>query len=210
MHIYAFGSICRGEVCPNSDVDLLAVVDGFDERFDPNVYSIYSYQRIGEIWAEGNPFAWHLASESRLIFSSDSSDILQSLGDPGQYRACHRDCDKFHKLFADARSSFISNSDTQVFDLSTIFLGIRNFATCYSLGCLERADFSRHSSRRLGRNSLSIAAEAYAILERARILCTRGQGRAITGSEAAMAAQEFPAIEEWMTSLLSEVLGREP
>jgi predicted nucleotidyltransferase len=67
MHIYAFGSLCRGEVSRNSDVDLLALVDGFDERFNPEIYSIYSYRRIEELWREGNPFAWHLSLESRLV-----------------------------------------------------------------------------------------------------------------------------------------------
>ena len=67
MHVYAFGSICRGDVSLTSDIDLLAVVDGYDPRFDPNVFSIYSYNRIEELWAEGNPFAWHLAKESKVV-----------------------------------------------------------------------------------------------------------------------------------------------
>lgn len=205
MHLYAFGSICRGDVNPSSDVDLLAVVDGFDERFDPNVYSIYSYQRVREIWSEGNPFAWHLATESKLLFSTDGSDLFWSLGNPSCYRACRQDCDKFYQLFADARASFMQNDASKVFDLSMVFLGIRNFATCFSLGCLEKPDFSRHSALRLGASSLPIAVEPYAVFERARILCTRAQGRAITDGEADLAAREFPVIEEWMTRLLSEV-----
>lgn len=43
MHIYAFGSICRGEVDSFSDIDMLAIVSGRDERFNPRDYSIYSY-----------------------------------------------------------------------------------------------------------------------------------------------------------------------
>lgn len=205
MHLYAFGSICRGEVDPNSDVDLLAVVDGFDERFDPNVYSIYSCQRIREIWSEGNPFAWHLATEAKLLFSSDGSDLLRSFGSPNSYRACRQDCDKFYQLFVDARASFVQNHATRVFDLSMVFLGIRNFATCFSLGCLQTPDFSRHSALRLGTRSLRIAAEPYSVFERARILCTRGQGEAITDDEADLAAHEFHVIEEWMENLLLEV-----
>lgn len=205
MHLYAFGSICRGEVNASSDVDLLAVVDGFDERFDPDVYSIYSYQRVREIWADGNPFAWHLATEAKLLFSSDGSDLLRSLGNPTRYRACRQDCDKFFQLFADARTSFMQSDASKVFDLSMVFLGIRNFATCFSLGCLPKPDFSRHSALRLGTRSLRVASEPYAVFERARILSTRGRGRIINNREATLAAQEFPIIEEWMTSLLSEV-----
>ena len=36
MHIYVFGSLCRGEVDTASDVDLLAVTDGFDKRLNPD------------------------------------------------------------------------------------------------------------------------------------------------------------------------------
>ena len=208
MHIYAFGSICRGDVSADSDVDLLAIVDGFDSRFDPNVYSVYSYQRINEIWAEGNPFAWHLAIESRLLFSSDGLDLLRLKGKPSRYRACRQDCEKFQTLFLDARSSMMDDTVTRTFDLSMVFLAIRNFATCFSLGCSNIPDFSRHSAIRIGERSLSIPLEAYRILERARILCTRGHGPAINDEEAQMAARHFPGIEEWMNTLLLEVSCR--
>ena len=62
MHIYAFGSLCRGEVDFGSDVDLLSIIEGPDSRFDPDVFAKYSYDRIRSLWKEGNPFAWHLAN----------------------------------------------------------------------------------------------------------------------------------------------------
>lgn len=80
MHIYAFGSVCRGEIDNQSDIDLLAVVAGHDDRFDSSIYSIYSYNRLKELWKEGNPFAWHLASEAKIIFSSNGEDFLSQLG----------------------------------------------------------------------------------------------------------------------------------
>ena len=70
MHIYAFGSLCRGEIDIDSDVDLLAIVGGPDRRFNSDTYSVYSYKRIAELWAEGNPFAWHLTYESRMVYAS--------------------------------------------------------------------------------------------------------------------------------------------
>jgi hypothetical protein len=97
------------------------------------------------------------------------------------------------------------NDASKVFDLSMVFLGIRNFATCFSLGRLQKPDFSRNSALRLGMNSLPIPLESYAVFERARILSTRGRGLAITNSEADFAAREFSTIEKWMTKLLSEV-----
>lgn len=205
MHIYAFGSICRGDVSSSSDVDLLAVVEGHDARFSPDDYSIYSYRRIGEIWEEGNPFAWHLSNESKLVFSSDQSDFLATLGKPASYKNCRRDCEKFYALFREAQASLESNTESIVFDLSMVFLAIRNFSTCYSLGVLSKPDFSRSSALRIGEDSLSIEPGAYAVLERARILSTRGIGKQIAENEAREAFAQFPCIDEWMSELLRRV-----
>ena len=42
MYIYAFGSICRGEIDFYSDVDLIAISDDLVQlkKFDPNKFSI--------------------------------------------------------------------------------------------------------------------------------------------------------------------------
>jgi len=53
MHIYAFGSLCRGEIGLDSDIDLLAIVDQFDERLDQKLFSIYSVQADSGALARG-------------------------------------------------------------------------------------------------------------------------------------------------------------
>jgi Nucleotidyltransferase domain len=205
MHIYAFGSICRGDVSPSSDVDLLAIVEGHDARFSPDEYSIYSYRRIDEIWEEGNPFAWHLSNESKLVYSSDQSDFLATLGKPASYKNCRRDCEKFYALFREAQTSLESDAASIVFDLSMVFLAVRNFSTCYSLGVLPKPDFSRSAALRIGGDSLSIEPSAYEVLERARMLSTRGVGNQILETEARAAFKHFPCIDEWMSDLLRRV-----
>jgi hypothetical protein len=204
MHIYAFGSVCRGEISPDSDVDLLAVLDNFDSRFNPEAFSIYSYRRLKELWLEGNPFAWHLALESRLLFSSDNQDFLRALGQPNLYKHCVSDCEKFYSLFRDACASIELRVTSRVFDLSTVFLSIRNIATCFSLGVLNQPDFSRSSALRLGADSIQIQPGLYRVFERARILCTRGQGAEITNQEAYNAIQRFGEIDAWMKCLIEK------
>ncbi len=205
MHIYAFGSLCRGDIDHGSDIDLLSVIDGIDKRFDPSIFSVYSYGRLKQLWDEGNPFSWHLASESRLIYSSDNTDFIRSLGNPSEYNNCKNDCLKFYNLFSKAATAIRYGGVSSVFELSTIFLAIRNFATCYSLGMKKHGDFSRHSALRLGDKSLAISQGTYEILKRARLLSIRGSGDFIEKQEVNMVISEIDSITEWMGRLLEEV-----
>jgi hypothetical protein len=209
MHIYAFGSVCRGDISPSSDIDLLAITDGHDPRFDPDCYSIYSYRRISELWQEGNPFAWHLALESKLLFASDENDYLKSLGNPAPYRNCVSDCEKFYALFCDARTSLADSPASRVFDLSTIFLSVRNIASCFSLGVTTTPTFARNSATRLEAFSINISSSAYQVLESARILCTRGHGNSISTAQVSIAILEFDEIDRWMDSLVKGAKAHE-
>ena len=202
MHVYIFGSLCRGDITVGSDVDMLALVEGRDDRFDPDVFSIYSYKRLGELWIQGNPFAWHLALESKLIFASDAVNYIETLGMPSPYRECVSDCEKFYSLFLEASESILHDRCAEIFDLSTIFLSIRNIATCYSLGVYEHPDFSRHSALRLLKEDrVPLSVEAYATLEQARILTTRGCGDYIEESETKRVIAELDIVKSWMQNL---------
>ncbi len=117
MHIYAFGSLCRGDIGLDSDIDLLAIVDRHDCRLDQKLFSIYSYKRLQELWHQGNPFAWHLSLEARLIHAPDERDYLKHLGHPNTYRHCRTDCQRFFALFKEARVSLNASDRSTVFDL---------------------------------------------------------------------------------------------
>jgi hypothetical protein len=205
VHIYAFGSVCRGDTSFGSDVDLLALVDSRNPALSPELYSIYSYKRMQELWNEGNPFAWHLYLESRLIFSSTRGDAIQSFGTPAKYAKGRDDCEKFRSLFLESSHSILCGSKCAVFDLSTIFLSVRNFATCFSLGVLKKPDFSRNAALRLDGDSIKISEDSYRIFERARILCTRGEGIGLSQDEISRATSELAEIRAWMDKLLVEV-----
>jgi hypothetical protein len=200
-HIYAFGSVCRGDVTLESDIDLLAVTRGLEKLFNPDSYSIYSYSRIADIWKEGSPFAWHLSLEARLLYSPDNSDYLRELGAPAVYRSAARDCNKFFTLFTDSAIALREGTNSPVFELSTIFLAVRNFATCYSLG-VGNPDFSRHSALCIGVNSLSLSRDSFLTLERARLLCTRGIGAMISRDEVISVVLELEIIDKWMRTLI--------
>lgn len=205
MHIYAFGSVCRGEIDDKSDIDLLALVEGYDSRFDVSVYSIYTYNRLTELWKEGNPFAWHLASEAKIVFSSNGEDFINQLGLPGGYEKCNEDCKKFYNLYCKAIDSISSGGNSLVFELSTIFLAIRNFATCFLLGKKQIRNFSRRSALQMGDKSIQISSDTFTLLENSRILSIRGAGQMIKKEEIKSCLEEIFSIKIWMNALLTEV-----
>ena len=186
----------------NSDIDLLSLVDGFDPKFDPNTFSIYSYERTKSIWKEGNPFAWHLHLESKILYASDGVDFIKGLGAPSEYKQGNADCEKFREIFKLALANLLAGSNSEVFELSNMFLAIRNFATCYSLQFTEKPEFSRSSALRLKNESLFIKDEVFNVLERSRVLSTRGIGEIVTSAEILMVLDDASRVDEWMRSLL--------
>lgn len=205
MQIYAFGSLVRGEVDQSSDIDLLAVVTSVNPGLSPEKFSIYSQRRLRELWVTGNPFAWHLHLEAVQMFSQKSENFLESLGPPNPYVNVARDCDKFRSLFQSAESELQSGTYSTEFELSNVFLAVRNFATCFALGYLRKPIFNRDSSQRLNENSLQINQRAFEVFERARILSTRGYGEKITQAELETAKLELPLISKWMDSLANKL-----
>lgn len=204
MHVYAFGSICRGDISVNSDIDLLGLVKNRDSRLNPDKFSIYSYKRISELWASGNAFAWHLALESKLIYSEDGEDFIKGLRTPSEYISAPDDCQRFRRIFESAVSSIQKGSPSLVFELSTIFLAIRNIATCYSLAKSSTPTFGRDSARKLGPRSIPISEPIYSTLMRARVLSIRGLGDDIINVDIPTLLDELESCRLWMNELCAE------
>lgn len=198
-HYYAFGSLCRGEIDPASDIDLLACISTARPEIDPKKFSIYTYERLEKLWREGNPFAWHLHLESRLIFSSDGSDFLTELGVPSAYSRSSEDCVKFRKLFTESYKALTKSQNSAIFHLSCMFLATRNFATCYSFN-KGQPIFSRNSPLLIDQR-LPISDNLFEVFARARILSTRGYGHQISEQEINAAKISSPIILDWMHNL---------
>lgn len=205
IHFYAFGSICRGEVDRSSDVDMLACITGLGPDLDTEKFSVYQHDRLCRLWREGNPFAWHLHLESRLLFSSNGVDFIASLGVPAPYTAGPDDCDKFARLFAESLEQLATSRVNATFNLSCMFLAVRNFATCYSIW-RGHPVFSRKSPLLIDA-PLSIDSEAFGVLTRARVLSTRGIGYALSDEEVKLVLTAAPVIKAWIRQLLAEVKG---
>ena len=204
MEIYAFGSLVRGEIDSFSDIDLLLLKDTTEKisDIDKEQFSIYTYQRILELWNEGNPFSWHLHTESKCIYSSNQLPYLKSLGKPRQYNNLLNDLNKFNQLYIDSKYSIEQNNYSTDFDLSMIFLAIRNFASCFSLGFLSKCEFSRDSAIKIDKYSINLNLDIYNRLMHCRLFATRGIGDKISEEELENIKEEFPEIEQWFNKLL--------
>ena len=200
-NVYIFGSLVRGEIDQYSDVDLLIVSDESMQNIDPNKYSIYTPKRIKQLYAEGNPFAWHLYYESKLVFSS-GQDFLLYLGRPANYTNCKSDLLKFKKLFEDSTASINKDDFSIIFDLAMIFLAIRNFATCYSLGSYEKPIFSRATFEKLHDYPLKLDDEIKELLMMSRISSTRGIEYSIENKSLSLLKLNLDKIENWFNEIL--------
>lgn len=198
-------ALLRGEYDQYSDIDLLAIVDRFDERFDRKKFSIYSIERIRELWEEGNPFAWHLFSESKMIHSSNGKNPIFNLGQPNQYVNGKEDCEKFKLLFLHSKERIFANTKSSTFELSTIFLAIRNFATCFYLAKNKIGIFSRNSARMIDQWSLLLPDRFFEITKNCRVMSTRGIGNAINQDDLKYISSHLETIENWMIFLEKEI-----
>lgn len=201
MHVYAFGSVCRGEIDKYSDIDILLLKQTLVQQEHPAEFSVYSYEQLEKMWSDGNPFAWHLSFESKLLFCDDGVDFIKLLGLPSRYSNMSEDCDKFFQLFKKATHELTVSQINYTFELSNVYLSIRNFATCFALGYLDKKEFSRDSPRKLYEYSLQISDQTFSILKRARFLNTRGIGDAINYVELDLLRNEIEGVRIWMNRL---------
>ncbi len=207
-YIYIFGSLVRGEIDQYSDTDLLLISNNTLKNVDSNKFSLYTPDRIKELYDEGNPFAWHLYFESKLVYSSSECDFLSQIGKPSDYRNCKNDLLKFKNLFDDSIASIKENDYSLTFDLAMIFLAIRNFATCYTLGCYKRPIFSRLAFEKLDDYPLILDDRIKELLMMSRISSTRGIDYIIKEEYLSLFKLDSARIDEWFNKIMRKYESR--
>jgi Nucleotidyltransferase domain len=197
MHIYIFGSLVRGEIEPDSDVDLLAILD-----------SEQSTISIQTLWGEGSPFAWHLFTESRLVFAQDGRDWISTLGQPAPYQSALADAERFYEVFLDTTEALRGDCTSPIFELGTAYLALRNFAISYSLSLGDSPVFSRYAPFRLGEASLALDATSRKVLQLSRALSGRGQGERPSKADVLHTVSKLDEAQAWMELRLKEMRTR--
>ena len=171
--IYVFGSICRGESCPTSDVDVLVLPFNDDRSNFPTSWSIYAPELVREYFTQGRLFAWHLHLEAKCLFSPYEIPFLSVLGSPAPYTTMSKDIDELEELLQETIHELESGTRNVVYELGITYTAIRDLAMSASWAWLGAPCFSSNAPYQLPKPCpLKIATYKQAML--ARHSSTRG------------------------------------
>lgn len=169
MELRVFGSNVRGEQDDLSDLDILCTTEhplDFAERnlrlsdltahvrihstdynIDPSRLSVswYSRRRLREMHDSGHLFSWHLFKESIKIPSSATSDYIEELGPPANYKASLVDIRNFLDILHEGRASLRASPRNATFEAGMTYLCARNIAMCASWHSAHGLRFGRLS-----------------------------------------------------------------
>lgn len=171
--IYVFGSICRGEVSPTSDVDILVLPFTNDRSNYPISWSIYAPDLLREYFSQGRLFAWHLHFEAKCIFSPYERPFLSLLGSPAPYSTMSKDIRELEQLLQEAISELKNGTNSVVYELGIAYTAIRDIAMSASWALLGAPCFSSDAPYRLP-NPCPLEFSTYNLAKLARHSSTRG------------------------------------
>jgi hypothetical protein len=200
--IYIFGSICRGELCPTSDVDVLVLPFAKDRSNFPISWSIYSPELLREYFSQGRLFAWHLHLEAKCVFSLHQTPYLTALGTPAPYSTMNRDIDELEELLHEAIYELANGTNSVVYELGIAYTAIRDIAMSASWSLLGAPCFSSDAPFRLP-NPCPIEFTTYKQAKLARHSSTRGTEIETDLGQVVSEIIRAP-FEQWIDSLRGE------
>lgn len=197
--IYVFGSICRGESTPTSDVDVLVIPFEAERAQFPSGWSVYSQTLITEYFKNGRLFAWHLHLEAKCVFSPNVEPFLSRLGPPAPYSTLAHDIDDLEALLKEALNELAAGTRNVIFELGIAYTAIRDLAMSASWSLLGSPCFAADAPFRLPiEPPLSRTVYHQAML--ARHASTRGTQLNFDPTNTASAMIQAP-LESWVKSL---------
>jgi len=201
VELHVFGSIIRGEIHPNSDIDVLAIPVSLGLNVAPKSWSVYSKDTLSTYFREGKLFAWHLYLESKLIYSPLNTPFLSSLGAPASYRNAISDIETLTKILESSINELASNTPNVVFELGLVYTAIRDIAMSASWHMLSKPSFSSNSPYLLPLEC-PLPKDHYNMARLARHISTRGGGPKLNPDFHSAAASVITApIRDWANQL---------
>lgn len=197
--IYIFGSVCRGDSKPTSDVDVLVVPFEVDSSQFPSEWSVYSPELLSEYFKNGRLFAWHLHLEARCVFSPHEEPFLKSLGRPAPYSTIADDIDDLAELLKEALNELDAGTNNVIYELGIVYTAIRDLAMSASWSLLDNPCFAADAPFRLPITS-PLPRSVYDQTMMARHASTRGTVLNFDPENTARAIVKAP-LESWVASL---------
>jgi len=197
MWIYVFGSLARGEIDIDSDVDTLCIYNNHEKSLVPKKMQCYSKAHLKEIFDHGELFAHHLYLESKLIHSSDGVDIIRKTGKPAPYKNWEDDFKAFIEVAIFSINEILTKGQT-VFRKGLLYMSLRDIAMIYSQIKMNTPNFSKYSPYQTD-ISLDVDTDYYEALRMCRISSTRGISDEIIYRE--LPESCFINIEKWIIKL---------
>jgi hypothetical protein len=172
---YIFGSVCRGEPDPGSDIDVLAICDQPKASQElPASWSVYSPRRLRQLFKRGTLFAWHLYLEAVPIWPRGKTGFLKRFGPPGTYRGAKREISDLGEILCTAVTELKRGSKSEVYEFGVIALACRDTAMAAAPMLTGRFDFSRYAPLRLPAGRFPLTRREFDYLLVCRRATTRG------------------------------------
>ena len=197
--IYVFGSLCRGDFTPTSDVDVLVVPFGRNKSEFPREWSIYSPELLAEYFRKGRLFAWHLHLEAKCVFSPHEVEFLKQLGRPAPYSTITDDIDDLAILLLESLNELATGTKNVIYELGIAYTAIRDLAMSASWSLLDTPCFAADAPFRLPLAS-PLSRSTFDQIRLARHASTRGAMLNFEPTKTARTVIEAP-IERWIHSL---------
>lgn len=198
MWLYIFGSTVRGEIDPQSDVDVLAVLEEKSAQIGlPKNFLVYSKSELMACFEKGDLFAHHLTSESRLVHSNNGSDLIQDLGRPAIYQSGVNDFACFYEIGNAAISQLMRKNCSIVFELGILYMAIRDIAMILSYHEGEVPSFSKYAPYYVTPR-LTLDRKKYEFIKNCRAASTRGS--VLAEKRDILSNIDLIMIREWLKS----------
>jgi hypothetical protein len=199
--IYIFGSVSRGEVSSDSDVDVLVLpFDDFSDNDYPPEWSVYTTDAVRQFHREGRLFSWHLHLEATCIFTPFRRNLLEQLGEPAPYEHDIEDIDALNEMMLTALSELRTGTNSSIFELGIVYTTLRDIATSASWRMLERPCFSRYSPIVVG-SGFPLEKQMFDQMMKARHVAVRNGQFEIETLETLKKTVLEADLESWVTNL---------
>lgn len=203
--IYAFGSVVSGEFDEGSDTDILAIESPFDENRYPSDWSVYSRDRIKELYSRGTLFAWHLHLEAVPIFSSASGGFLESIDPPAPYSEAKQEIQLLLTIAKTALAELASDTPSSIYELGILGVAIRDIGMAASHILNGNFCFSKFAPFLLRSAALPMNRDDYFFLIKCRRATTRGYHVNYDDERCRKIMETSPSIFEWGDKVLTQV-----